>query len=85
MQEDLLEYEPKIRKIMLGIDLKSAMTFQVGIAMNGGTVVVKAITISQSDAYFFSIQKYNIWVEHDGKLKKWKSYVGVPISIEYEL
>jgi hypothetical protein len=85
MQEDLLSQEATIRKIMIGTDLKSAMTYQVGIYMNNKSVLVKAITISPSDAFFFNIKMYNVWVEHNNQIKLWKSFIGVPLSIEYEL
>lgn len=70
---------------MIGNDLKAAMVFQIGVSMNNGSVLVKEITISQSDAFFLSIKKFNVWVEHNNQIKLWKSFIGVPITIEYEL
>ena len=65
-----------IRKISVGADYKTAMHYIVGQDVLDGTHKIHHISKSATTG------DYEIWIEKDNEIKKWKNFEGMPVSTE---
>jgi hypothetical protein len=72
-----------IRKIVIGPNPKDAMAYYVG--MRAGPREVTAILLDEEYLHRYSQARYLIYVEGDEGTTLWKSVVGLPCMLEYDL
>jgi len=65
-----------IRKISVGSDYKTAMHYIVGQDVLDGSHKIHHISKSSATG------DYEIWIEKDDEVKKWKNFEGMPVSTE---
>ena len=67
-----------IRKISVGPDYKSSMTYVVGQKVLNGEYCIHLIQCVD--------EEYRIWIERDDEVMLWKSFTPtVPVSVEYNI
>ena len=67
-----------IRKISIGPDYKDAMHYQVGQKVVKGSAEITHIIKDSADVI-------NLYVNVDGETHLWKSFVKMPVSIEFDI
>lgn len=83
-----LIHSPEIRKITIGAEpLNNGFTAfidQLLFKGNGGFRVSKIVEDSQNYINF-GVLRYYIYIKAEGQPeRKWKSYMGIPVSLEYD-
>jgi hypothetical protein len=75
-----------IHKIVIGNDQLNGLVFRVGQeAIKGSGNVVHLIIEDEGNYHLFGNVRYFVFYKTPaGEERLWKSYVGVPVGIEYE-
>jgi hypothetical protein len=71
-----------IRKIVVGVNPKDAMTYVVGNSAGVGKVVL----IEEDERAFllYNLRRYNVYVEGESGSFIWKSIENIPCVVEYD-
>lgn len=82
-----MEAQGIIRKISIG-DIKEGITYKVGQEMLGGRITIESIVKDMEYLTKYGISKYDVYVSRSDNplhVRIWKSFEGVPVSVEYDL
>lgn len=73
----------KVRKVSIGPDYKDAMHFTVGQSVLGQSHTIHSIKIGMAN----QMQKQVIvYIQNDSnEVYPWKSFIGTPFSVEYDI
>lgn len=75
-----------IHKIVVGNDQLNGLVFKVGQeAIKGSGNIVHLIIEDEAHYHLFGTVRYYVFYKTKDNVEKlWKSYIGVPIGIEYD-
>jgi len=71
-----------IRKIIIGTNPKDAMSYYIGMTVNGSTIV--QIELDERHLALRNATAYMVYIKNDEGVMPWKRIEGMPVLIEYD-